>query len=310
MTRNVLDRVGGKLAVLMGGPGSERMVSLRSAEAVASALRSAGAEVATVDVASPEFELPEGVGLAVNMIHGTFGEDGQIQQILDRRGVRYTGEGAEGSRHAFDKILSKEHFTVANIPTAPYEILPNGGLPSMAVPFVVKAPREGSSVGVYIVKSAAEIQQAVKDAHAYASTLLVEQFIKGRELTVGILGRRPLPVVEILTKDGVYDFRNKYPWANLGGSSSHLCPAPLSEEETRAVQDVAVAAHTALGLEVYSRVDVLLPEDGRPVVLEINTIPGMTETSLLPDAARAEGMNFADLCIEILRLSIQRYEKP
>jgi D-alanine-D-alanine ligase len=309
MMRSEHEVLQGKLVVLMGGPGSERVVSLRSAEAVAKALRDAGADVEMIDVTGPDFEIPTDTRIAVNMIHGTFGEDGQIQEILDGRGVKYTGEGAAGSRVAFDKILSKERFVAGTIPTPVYEVLHNGDRPSFSPPLVVKAPSQGSSVGVYIVKNDSDLDPAVNDAHGYSKTLLIEKFVKGRELTVGILGQRPLPVVEIVTKDGVYDFRNKYPWANTGGSSSHFCPAPLSPEETKLVQDAAVAAHRALGLEVYSRVDVMLTDDGHPIVLEVNTIPGMTETSLLPDAARAEGMEFPALCAEIIRLSLQRYER-
>ncbi len=307
--REVLDQIAGKIVVLMGGPGSERLVSLRSAEAVANALRETGARVEVLDVSTAAPELPPDTGIAFNMIHGTFGEDGQLQDYLDQKGIRYTGEGAAGSRLAFDKILSKARFVDHNVPTARYEILHNGNLPSLRPPLVVKAPREGSSVGVYIVKEPAELPDAIAAAHGFGTPLLVEEFVSGRELTVGILGRRALPVVEIVTSDGVYDFRNKYPWANLGGASQHLCPAPLTQQETAAVQEAAVAAHNALCLEVYSRVDVLLRPDGSPVVLEINTIPGMTETSLLPDAAKAEGLTFTDLCLEIIRLSLDRYQR-
>ncbi len=307
--RGVLDRIGGKIVVLMGGPGSERLVSLRSAEAVAKALRGAGASVELIDVSTLTPELPPDTGIAFNMIHGTFGEDGQLQDYLDQKGIKYTGEGALGSRLAFDKILSKSRFIEQNVPTAGYEVLNNGDQPSLRPPLVVKAPREGSSVGVFIVRDSSELPKALASARGFGTPLLVEEFVQGRELTVGILGRRPLPIVEIVTEDGVYDFRNKYPWANLGGASQHLCPAPLKDQEMRDVQDAAVAAHDALGLEVYSRVDVLLRPDGSPAVLEVNTIPGMTETSLLPDAAKAEGLKFTDLCLEIIRLSLDRYQR-
>ncbi len=300
--------IDGKVAVLMGGPGSERMVSVRSAEAVAAALREIFPGIETIDVPGVDFVPPDDLGLAVNMIHGTFGEDGVLQTLLDARGIKYTGEGAEGSRMAFDKILAKRAFERAGVPSPAFEVLSNGGGPRMTPPLVLKPPREGSSVGVKIVEDPRDLAGAIEDGRQYAPELLVERFIRGRELTVGILGERPLPIVEILTEDGVYDFRNKYPWANMGGSSRHVCPAPLEERETRVVQEAAVAAHRALGLSVYSRVDVLLTPDGRPFVLEVNTIPGMTETSLLPDAARAEGMEFGALCREIVRLSLARYE--
>jgi D-alanine-D-alanine ligase len=176
------------------------------------------------------------------------------------------------------------------------------------VPFVLKAPREGSSVGVFIVKNAGEVAPAVAAAAQYGGELLAEEFVSGRELTVGILGDTVLPIIEIRARGGVYDFTNKYPFLCEGkGAADHLCPAPLDAETTARVQQAAMAAHRSLGLEVYSRVDVLLPEDGLPVVLEINTIPGMTEASLLPDAAAAAGISYGRLCERIAEISLARF---
>ena len=281
-----------KIAVLKGGPGSEREVSLATGAGVARALRSLGAEVSEVDVRDENFELPNETELAFIALHGTFGEDGQIQEILERRGIAYTGEGIEGSRIAFDKILSKEKFDAAGVTTPEWEVITAGQRPTLSLPFVLKAPRQGSTVGIYIVKEERELAKALQDAAEYDSRLLVEKFVPARELTVGVLGDQALPILEIIPKGGFYDFTNKYPFLNpgAGGGAEHVCPAQIEPEKARAIQDLALRAHRSLGLQVYSRVDVMLPETGAPTVLEINTIPGMTETSLLPEAAAAMGI--------------------
>ena len=293
------------LVVLMGGPGSEREVSLRSGAAVANALRQAGHRVSEVDVKGPDFELPDGSDLSINMIHGTFGEDGQIQAILDQRGVAYTGEGEAASRIAFDKLASKELFVRSGVPTPRSEVIAPGAKPSLPLPIVVKAPREGSSVGVHLVREAGQLEAALADCANLDREILIEELVEGRELTVGVVGDRALAVVEIQPHEGFYDYAHKY----TKGASEYFCPAPLDAETTRLVQDTALAAHRALGLEVYSRVDILLHADGSPFVLEANTIPGMTETSLLPKAAAAAGTGFLALCQEIARLSLQRSAK-
>ena len=289
------------LAVLMGGPGSEREVSLRSGTAVARAFRGAGYRVSEVDVKGPDFELPDGIGLCVNMIHGTFGEDGQIQAILDQRGVAYTGEGEGASRIAFDKLASKELFVRSGVPTPRSEVIAPGAKPTLPLPIVVKAPREGSSVGVHLVREAGQLEAALADCANLDREILIEELVEGRELTVGVVGDRALAVVEIRPHEGFYDYAHKY----TKGASEYFCPAPLDEATTRRVQETAVAAHRALGLKVYSRVDILLRADGELFVLEANTIPGMTETSLLPKAAAAAGVDFLALCEEIARLSLQ-----
>lgn len=294
---------GKKVAVLMGGPGAERDVSLRSGAAVGRALAACGAEVAEVDVSGPEFVLPPDTALAYNMIHGTFGEDGQIQEVLEARGVPYTGEGVEQSRLAFDKILSKEKFDAAGVPTAKWHVVRRGETPHFAPPYVVKAPRQGSSVGVHIVTDAAGLAAALEDCFQFGDEVLVEEFVQGRELTIGILGDEALPIVEIVPHEGFYDYAHKY----TKGASEYYCPADLSPELTAAVQQAALAAKRALGLEVYSRADILLAADGRLAVLEINTIPGMTETSLLPKAAAVVGLDFPALCEKIAALSLQRF---
>ena len=297
-----------KIAVLMGGPGSERDVSLATARGVAKALRSLGKEVIEVDVRDDKFELPPDTDLAFIAIHGTFGEDGQLQQILEKRGIAYTGDGVEPSRAAFDKILSKQRFRDGSVTTPEWEIIQSGERPSIPIPIVVKAPRQGSTVGVVIVKTDSELDSALGEAGKYDKELLIEKFVPGRELTIGILGDRALPIIEIIPKGGFYDFKNKYPFLNpqSGAGATHVCPAKIDPEKTRKIQQLALKAHRALGLEVYSRVDVILPDDGEPTVLEANTIPGMTEASLLPEAAAAAGISYTDLCQEIINLSLLR----
>ncbi len=300
---------GRKIAVLKGGPGSERKVSMASAAGVEKALAELGAEVFSVDVRDESFAVPDGVDFVFNVIHGTMGEDGTIQRILENRGIRYTGEGITASERAFDKIISKKCFEENDVSTPEFEIISVGDRPKMSLPYVLKAPREGSSVGVYIIKTAAEVEPAFEGVKRFTEEVLIEKFVPGRELTVGVVGEIALPIIEICPKQGFYDFNNKYPFLNpqAGGAADHLCPAPLPDDVTRKVQNLALKAHRALGLEVYSRVDVLLPERGEPTVIEINTIPGMTEASLLPEAAAVAGISYPELCERIIELSSARF---
>jgi len=296
------------IAVLMGGPGSEREVSLASGKAVLKALQSLGLRATGVDVTSPTLSLPSDTGLAFNVIHGTFGEDGDLQSHLEEIGIPYTGAGVASSRRAFDKNLAKQAFAAAGVPTPRAEILDlsqGPQLPSFPAPFVVKPPREGSSVGVHIVRDPAKAPPAIADAARFSPDLLIEEFIEGWELTVGILDDSPLPIVHIIPPDGEYDFSSKYPWLSGAKGSQYVCPADLDESVTHTVQQAALAAHRSLGIEIYSRVDVLLDNHGRPFVLEANTIPGMTETSLLPKAAAATGISFPDLCLRIAETSLR-----
>ncbi len=300
-----------KVAVLMGGPGSERDVSLATARGVSKALRSLGIEVVDVDVRDENFQLPDGVDVAFNCIHGTFGEDGQIQKILEDRGVSYTGDGVEESRIAFDKILSKEKFHQHKVVTPEWEVIDAGQRPKMSVPLVVKPARQGSTVGIVIVKNENELNDALNEAAKFDRKLLIEKFVSGRELTIGILGDQALPILEIIPKGGFYDFNTKYPFLNpqAGASAVHVCPAKIDDALTKKIQKLALAAFRALGLVVYGRVDVLLSDKGEPFVLEVNTIPGMTEASLLPEAAAAAGISYPDLCLRIIELSRAREER-
>ena len=307
MNHETADLNGQKIAVLMGGPGSERLVSMASGKGVLEALLSLGLNAYGVEVSGDEFALLEGTGLAFNVIHGTYGEDGGVQAELERRGVRYTGEGVEESRIAIDKIRSKECFVRHGVPTPAFEVIWAGSRPSIEIPLVLKAPKEGSSVGIYIVREPSELEPALEAVARYSDTILVEEFVEGRELTVGILGDEPLPVIEIRARTDFYNFENKYPFLNpKAAGADHLCPAPLEVEVEKVVRDTALRAHRALGLRVYSRVDLLLKEDGSVYVLEVNTIPGMTPSSLLPEAAGAVGISYAQLCRTVIELSLSR----
>ncbi len=297
-----------KIVVLMGGPSTERDVSLATGHGISKALRSLGAEVVDIDVRDNNFQLPKDVDIAFIALHGTFGEDGQVQQILEERGVAYTGEGVEESRLAFDKIRSKEKFCQHGVRTPEWETIEADQHPRMPPPIVIKAPRQGSTVGVHIVKKVEELDAAIIGAAKYDSELLIESFVSGRELTIGILGEQTLPILEIIPNGGVYDFTNKYPFLNpqAGGGAEHVCPAEIDKEKTSEIQELALQAFRALGLRVYGRVDVILSESQEPFVLEINTIPGMTEASLLPEAAAAAGISYVDLCARVIALSRTR----
>ena len=197
MTREKLPK---KIAVLMGGPGSEREVSLATGRGVAKALRSLGVDVTEIDVRNEDFQLPDDVDLAFNTIHGTFGEDGQLQKILERRGIAYTGDGVTASEVAFDKIQTKQKFQEHGVTTPPWEVIHPGQRPTFPLPIVVKPARQGSTVGVVIVKNESELESAMTEAAKYGRELLIEKFVSGRELTIGILGDQALPILEIIPR--------------------------------------------------------------------------------------------------------------
>lgn len=296
-----------KIALLMGGPGSEREVSLVSGKAVLDALRQEGfSQVTPIIVDHERPAIPAGTELCFNIIHGTYGEDGGLQSYLEELGIPYTGAGSAASRACFDKLISKERMLAAGVPTPRSEAITRDQLPTLPLPCVIKPPCEGSSVGVQIVREADQLAEAVAESGKLAETLLVEEFIQGKELTVAILNGQPLPVVHIFPRQGFYDYQNKYPALTGAVGSDYICPADISEEETLAVQEAALAAYQALHVEVYGRVDVLLTGDGKPYVLEINTIPGMTSASLFPKAAQAAGIPFGELCTRIAAISFNQ----
>jgi len=299
------------IGVLMGGAGSEREVSLASGRAVLKALKEAGYNAIEVDVTERDPELPEGLDLAFNLIHGTYGEDGGLQAYLEEKGIPYTGTGIESSRIGFDKVLSKEEFINAEVPTPQSQtLLTKEGRAAVKfdLPYVVKPPREGSSVGVHVCKTEAEADAAFADVAQYSEDVLVEQFVAGKELTVAVVGDQVFPVVHIDPSGDFYDISSKYSWLaepdDPTVTTQYHCPADLDAATTERVQTAAKAAYDAIGTEIYARVDVLLDSLGNPYILEINTIPGMTETSLLPKAAKAGGYSFNELCVKIGELSL------
>ena len=286
-----------KVAVLMGGPSSERAVSLRSGAAVAGALRERGYAVAEVVVGEDSsFAVPPGTDVAFVAMHGRFGEDGTIQALLRRQGVPHTGSDPEASRRAFDKSLSKPAMVAAGIPTPKHEFLRQGETRTLPLPVVVKPVRQGSSVGVSRVFREADWAAALELALGLDVVALVEEFIPGRELTVGVVGGTVLPVIEILAPDGNFDYHAKY----TPGVSQHVIPAPIPEAIAQKCRAAALAMFRALGCSGMGRVDIRLRPDGEIFVLELNNIPGLTAVSLLPDAARAHGWSFPDLCEKIL----------
>ncbi len=293
------------IALLMGGPGAEREVSLVSGKAVLEALREAGfTHVSPVVVDTEAPPIPSGTELCYNMIHGTYGEDGGLQSYLEGLDLPYTGAGSAASRLCFDKILSKRVLTEKGVRTPRSEVIRAGERPSFRTPLVIKPPCQGSSVGVEIVHEPGQMDAALKEAAKYSEELLVEEYICGKELTVAILDGVPLPVIHICPRTGFYDMRNKYPSMYGGGGTDYICPAHLSEAVTLSVQQEALRAYRALGVQVYGRVDVLLSEDDLPYVLEINTIPGMTGSSLFPKAAAAAGISYSELCKRIAEISL------
>jgi len=228
-----------------------------------------------------------------------FGEDGQVQRILAGRGIPYTGADAEVSGICIDKDKTKECFERAGVPTPIGQLVSSVEEITLPLPLFIKPNTLGSSVGSAPVFTKEEIAPALEHALRFGAPALVEQYILGRELTVGILDGEALPIIEIRPLDGFYDYTNKY----TKGRTEYLCPAPLSEEITRLIQQQAVKAYRAVGNPIYGRIDFLLEKDANPYCLEINTIPGMTATSLLPKAAAAVGITFPQLCRRIVELS-------
>jgi D-alanine-D-alanine ligase len=287
-----------RIAVLMGGPSAEREVSLRTGAACVTGLREAGYEVSDVVVEDGNFVVPPGTDLAFLSLHGTFGEDGQVQDILNARGIPFTGADANTSRITIDKEKTKERFRAAGVPTPAGQLVHRIEEITTPLPVFIKPNSQGSSVGSRAAATREELAAAIADALKFDSAVLVEQLIKGRELTVGVLGDQVLPIIEIRPLDGFYDYTNKY----TKGRTEYFCPADLPEKLTVEIQKHALAAHRSVGNTIYSRVDFLVEGDS-PYCLEINTIPGMTATSLLPKAAAVVGITFPQLCRRIVELS-------
>ncbi len=298
-------RTGLHIVVMLGGPSAEREVSLNSGAGVATALRSLGHAVTEVDPQDGTFTLPPKTDVVFLALHGTYGEDGTVQQQLEKLGVPYTGCDAEASWIAFDKVLTKQRCIETGVPTAKFLVVDSDKTPwpmGWQPPLVVKPVRQGSSVGLQFVERVAEWSDALREASRHGSELLVEEKIVGRETTVGILDGVALPVVEVRPKSGSYDYRNKY----TAGNTEYFCPAEFDEATTARIQAAALGAFCAVGGRDYSRVDVMVRANGEPVVLEVNTLPGMTPTSLLPKAAAAAGISYEQLCQRMIELALKR----
>ena len=292
-----------RITVLCGGPSAEREVSLRSGAAVGAALRSLGHHVDIVDPLPGSLVIPPGTDVVFLALHGTYGEDGTVQAELEQLGLRYTGCGIGASLLAFDKILTKRRCVAAGVPTARFEVLTRADSPwpgDWTPPVVLKPSRQGSSVGLQFVNDPTQFPEALASSLSFGGEVLMEPRILGRETTVGILDGQALPIVEVRPPDGVYDYTNKY----TPGRTEYSCPADFNPTITAAIQQAALGAFRAIGGRDYARVDIMVQPDGSPVVLEVNTLPGMTATSLLPKAAAAAGMNFEQLCQRLTDLAL------
>lgn len=305
----------GKIGILMGGPSSEREISLKSGRAVSEALSGLGLDTAAIDIKTDRKE--ENISLiksykinvAFLALHGRFGEDGQMQEILDMLKIPYTGSGADASRLAMDKIASRNIFHKHGLRVPEYKVEDKSSYcknprakNDLVFPLVVKPVTGGSSIGLSIVDNKEDLDKAIDLAFDYDEKIIIEEYIKGREVTVGILEEKPLPVIEIIPKKRFFDYEAKY----HAGVTDYVVPARLGDEVTKGIQERAQAAHKLLGCFGCSRVDMILNEDNAAFVLEVNTIPGLTETSLLPKAAKKAGIGFSQLCLKLIRLA---YEK-
>jgi len=295
---------GKRIGVLYGGRSAEREISLLSGRAVLKALKKLKFNATGID-AGPDlpFKLKsKKIDFVYNVLHGPWGEDGTVQGMLDVMGIPYSGCGVLASALAMDKAFSKKIFEASGIPTPSWQTAYRGGKPPRIsrFPAVVKPAAQGSAIGVSIAGNRAELASALKKAFRLGDSVVVEDYVAGTELTVGVLGGRALPAVEIVPDNKFYDFEAKY----KKGKSRHIIPPRLPAAVVKNAQELAVRTFNALGCRAVSRVDIIIDKKGLPWVLEVNTIPGMTETSLLPDEARAAGLSFGGLILEIIRYSL------
>ena len=298
----------GKVGVLYGGRSAEREVSLMSGAGVHAALCSLGVNAHLFDtgqsslaaLAAQQFDR---VFIA---LHGRYGEDGTLQGALEMLGIPYTGSGPMASSLAMDKVMTKRVWLEAGLPTPGYRALTEesevtAAAQALGLPLMMKAPHEGSTLGIVKASVVSELAQAYQAAAQYDDVVLAEQFVVGRELTVAILGRgqdaRALPVIEIVAPEGNYDYQHKY----FSDETQYLCPAPLEPALATEISDISVKAYRALGCEGWGRADLMLDQKNRPWLLEMNTSPGMTGHSLVPMAAKALGMSYPELCMQILK---------
>jgi D-alanine-D-alanine ligase len=299
------------IGVLMGGLSSEREVSLTSGNAVLEALERKGLKGIGIDVSNDiALSLVKNkIDIAFIALHGLYGEDGTIQGLLEYSKIPYTGTGVLASALTYDKVKSKEILKFNKIPTADYQVFYRGKAEihelKLSLPVVVKPSNQGSSIGITIVKEEKELGAALELAFSYAKEVLVEKFIEGKLLAIGMNGEQPMPIVHIRPKSGFYDYESKY----TSGRTHYTCPAELSTEETKRCNDISIKVYQALRGNGMPRVDVILDANGVPNVLEMNTVPGMTQTSLLPMAAKQSGIEFDDLVVEILKFAKLEFEE-
>lgn len=309
-----------KVALLMGGRSSERQISLRTGEQIASALMRKGHNVVKFDVDERIAEniVNARVDVAFIALHGRYGEDGTIQGLLEIIGVPYVGSGVLASSLAINKIMTKKILEYEGLPTPRWTCISKdrfemiewsrfwGDLyEKLNLPIVVKPNREGSTIGLSIARSEDEVKEGIKEAFEYDEEILFEEYVKGQEITICVLGNKEpqaLPVIEIVSKTGYYDFEAKY----TPGMSEHIIPARISEKAYKLAQELGVKAHKVLGCRGFSRVDGMVYGENQVTLFEVNTIPGMTETSLFPDAARHAGIEFPDLVEKLLELAMEQ----
>lgn len=291
------------IAVMFGGPSAEREVSLRSGAEVAKALRSLGHKVFEIDP-KESWTLPRETDVVFLALHGMYGEDGTVQEELEKLGVPYTGCDPEASRIGFNKVLTKQKCIEAGVPTAKFEVIDSTSAPwprGWNPPVVLKPVCQGSSVGLQFVERVSDWSEKLAEAFRHGSPVLMEEKISGRECTVGILDKQVLPILEVRHK-GIYDYNTKYHTR----TSEYFCPAPFDDATTKRVQKAALGAFKAIGGRDYSRVDVIVREDGEPIVLEVNTLPGMTVTSSLPKVAGVGGISYSKLCQRMVDMAMSR----
>jgi D-alanine-D-alanine ligase len=306
----------GRIGVLMAGPSTEKKISLKSGRAVCEALKKSGLSVVPVIIKTDK--APDNIRLlrskkidcAFIALHGRFGEDGGIQKILSHLKIPYTGSGVKASALAMDKISSRKIFQKRGLKVPRSRILNRDSYKSInadafGLPLVVKPATHGSSIGLSIVGKAKDICKAIDHAFRFDKRIIIEEYIKGRELTVGILEDKAMPVIEIVPKHAFFDYQAKY----KKGLTDYIVPAKLSPVVARRVKNAALKAHKLLGCFGCSRVDIILNEFNEPFVLEVNTIPGLTQTSLLPKAAKQLKIDFASLCLKLISLAYEKTQK-
>lgn len=306
----------GKIGVLMGGSSTEREISLKSGMTVYRSLKSEGLDASPIDIETDEPTAntkkikTQKIDVAFIALHGRFGEDGGIQQILEKLSIPYTGSGVMASKLALDKVASRHIFQVYGLTVPRYKVVHRLSFnkdyisrDNLRLPLVIKPATHGSSIGLSIIERKEDLNRAIELAFGFDERIIIEEYVKGREITGGILEEISLPVIEIIPKNRFFDYEAKY----KPGVTRYVVPADLNGRIANKAKQAALSAHRCLGCFGFSRVDMIL-KDSSPFILEVNTIPGLTETSLLPKAAGAIGLSFSQLCIRLLRLAYKRHQ--